>query len=222
VAAVGANEPLKFHLENAPLVLENVARSIQLTSNGKSHITARGKRFTILQAHFSTPSGHLVDGVPSAMELSLTAKAADNQMLVLSVLVNEGEENAAVAEFADSLPRAKISVDLQKPFDLARLLPKTAAEGYYHYSGSLAAPPCSENVERYVLQEPIEISTAQLVRFQALLGHNARPTQLLYGRKVTMPESGFVASGKDELKIKSLADQAKTAATNDKDQTTNN
>lgn len=222
VAAVGADEPLKYHIENTPLVLENVARSIQINSNGKSSIEARGKKFVILQAHFTTPSGHLIDGVPSAMELSITAKSADNQLLVLSVLINEGAENAAVAEFVDSLPRAKISVDLQRPFDLARLLPKTAQEGYYHYSGSLAAPPCSENVERYVLQEPIEVSTQQLVRFQALLGHNARPTQLLYGRKVTMPESGFVASGKDEVKIKTLAEQARTASTNAADKTTNN
>lgn len=213
VETSGRDQPLRFHYETTDLIVANAANTIQINSNGKSYVEAAGKQYTLLQGHFYTPSEHLVDGVPAPMELHLVHKSADNRLMIIAVLLTEGEQNNALAAFWSSLPRSKVTVDLKQPFDFAELLPKTAAAGYFHYSGSLSAPPCDENVEYYVVQEPVTVSLDQIKAFQAIIPNNARPVNNLYGRKVTMPESGFVNNGKDAANIKTLADAAKQAST---------
>jgi carbonic anhydrase len=60
---------------------------------------------------------------------------------------------------------------------------------YYTYSGSLTAPPCSENVDWYVMKKPVEISPAQIATFAKLYPDNARPLQPTNDRKIQ--ESNF-------------------------------
>ena len=55
------------------------------------------------------------------------------------------------------------------------LLPKD--KGYYTYTGSLTSPPCTENVQWYVLKKPMEVSADQIARFGRLYPMNARPPQ---------------------------------------------
>jgi hypothetical protein len=63
------------------------------------------------------------------------------------------------------------------------LLPKNLT--YYRYFGSYTTPPCHEGVIWAVMHDPIEVSTEQIRRFRALVGHdNARPTQPLHKRFV--------------------------------------
>jgi hypothetical protein len=59
-------------------------------------------------------------------------------------------------------------------------------QGYLTYAGSLTTPPCTENVRWFVLKSPVSCSIAQRNTFLSLFGTNARPTQLLHGRNVTM------------------------------------
>jgi carbonic anhydrase len=56
--------------------------------------------------------------------------------------------------------------------------------GYFHYMGSLTAPPCSEAVTWFVLKTPMTISQEQLAVFAKLYPHNARPIQPTNGRKI--------------------------------------
>ena len=65
-----------------------------------------------------------------------------------------------------------------KPFPLvAHLVHKNAA-------GKLTTPPCSEEVNWFVLKTPVEMSHAQLTRLRTLYKHNARPVQPLFARVV--------------------------------------
>jgi carbonic anhydrase len=56
--------------------------------------------------------------------------------------------------------------------------------GYFLYTGSLSAPPCTEAVKWFVLKTPVEISAAQIQQFAKLYPRNARPLQPLNGRAV--------------------------------------
>ena len=57
-------------------------------------------------------------------------------------------------------------------------------KNYFHYSGSLTTPPCSENVNWFISQTPIEVSIDQILFFQQFIKHNARPIQQLNNRSV--------------------------------------
>ena len=56
--------------------------------------------------------------------------------------------------------------------------------GFYHYSGSLTTPPCSEDVRWQVMKQPVEVSRSQIAAFRKLYSMNARPVQPLNDRKV--------------------------------------
>jgi len=64
--------------------------------------------------------------------------------------------------------------------ELGSQLPESAL--VFSYIGSLTTPPCTENVEWFVLQTPATASRAQIEAFSSRLGHNNRPVQPLNGR----------------------------------------
>ena len=212
---------LQFNYRQADLVLQNDGPSIQINSDGKSNLKVNGEEYSLLQANFHTPSEHLIDNEPAPMEMHLVHKnQATNKMLILVVLMQEGDApNAALAQFWDSLPRSKIVVDLHKKFDINSLVPASAASHYFHYSGSLTAPPCTENIEYYIAQEGIFVSADQIAAFQSILPSNARPTNGLYGRKVTMTEAGFFQPSGEAQKTQTLADAAAESTSKSEDPT---
>ena len=57
--------------------------------------------------------------------------------------------------------------------DPAALLP--ADKTYWHYHGSFTTPPCTEGVMWFVLNNPVELSDAQISAFEAIYDHNYRP-----------------------------------------------
>ncbi|MDU5950016.1 MAG: carbonic anhydrase family protein, partial [Paenibacillus macerans] len=68
--------------------------------------------------------------------------------------------------------------------EIGQLLP--AHLSYYHYLGSLTTPPLTENVEWYILTEPVELSQEQLNEFYKYYDNNHRDIQELNDRKVFM------------------------------------
>src|SRR5688572_17113438 len=89
----------------------------------------------------------------------------------------------------DVLPRA---AGEERPIEAeltdGELLPDNRA--HFRYAGSLTTPPCTEGVRWHVLEQPIEMSNAQVNKFIRALNRsccleNARPTQPLNGRQVT-------------------------------------
>ena len=68
------------------------------------------------------------------------------------------------------------------------LLPADAK--YFRYSGSLTTPPCSEQVDWFVLQQPVMFSIDQIARVRGIMGTNARPTQARNGRYLLQAVDG--------------------------------
>jgi carbonic anhydrase len=66
------------------------------------------------------------------------------------------------------------------------LLP--ADRNVFHYSGSLTTPPCSENVNWFVMKSPVEVSDSQVKQFARIVGENARPIQSMYWRSMLTSE----------------------------------
>jgi len=190
--------------ERAPLALEVDEAGASVTDNGHTvqvtpragSATIRGRRFAMVQAHFHAPAEHTIDGVRHPIEGHFVFRAQDGRLAVIGVVYRQGADDADRADHADHADRADASqfarivhaarrgVDTPLArFELAPLMPKDLG-AYYHYLGSLTTPPLSENVEWYVLTEPVALSAADIAAFTRLYAYNARDTQPLNGRPV--------------------------------------
>ncbi len=65
---------------------------------------------------------------------------------------------AAALQHAPTTPRQEVACP--SPINPAQLLP--GLRRYLHYRGSLTTPPCSEDVDWFVMQQPVKVSSQQV------------------------------------------------------------
>lgn len=180
-------EPIAFDYKLSPLEIVHNGHTVQVNFAPGSGITIEGKRFELLQTHFHKPSEHSLGGRQSAMELHLVHKSAAGELAVIGVMMEVGDDNMALSEFWGAMPQqaGPPRVEARILINARDLLPSET--GYYRYMGSLTTPPCSEGVNWFVMREPVSISLAQIERFAAAVGDNARPVQPVNQRFVLAP-----------------------------------
>ncbi|OON93410.1 MAG: hypothetical protein ATN31_06270 [Candidatus Epulonipiscioides saccharophilum] len=171
-------EQLELNFKNQAMKIENNGHTIELGIAGESILMNR--KFALNQMHFHAPSEHTIDGLYSDLEAHFVHTGADGRLAVVGVLFNVGKENLAFETILDHIPEGSSGAGFKINID--DLLPEDKA--YYHYIGSLTTPPLTENVEWYVLEEKLEISQEQLIRFQKYYINNNRKTQPVNGRPI--------------------------------------
>ncbi|GGO09474.1 carbonic anhydrase [Saccharibacillus kuerlensis] len=183
----GESKPIEPHygkLSDASVI--NNGHTIQVNVTGGDHyMTLDGEKYKLLQFHFHHPSEHQVDGKNAEMELHFVHENEKGEKAVVGVLINPGEENSAYKYLWSHLPEeeSEEAVPLDSPIDLNALLPQDLHS--VHYDGSLTTPPCTEHVNWSVLEEPIELSQAQIDLFAKLFPDNHRPIQELGDRELS-------------------------------------
>jgi carbonic anhydrase len=145
------------------------------------------RRYQLTQFHFHRPSEELIDGRRYDMVLHLMHKAADGEVAGVAVLIVAGHANANVQRLWEHMPAHEGQIAVPGlELDPADLLPVN--RGYYEYSGSQTAPPCTEGVRWFVLKTPIELSAAQIAAYARIYPHDVRPPQPLNGRSIRASE----------------------------------
>jgi carbonic anhydrase len=156
-------------------VIDN-GHGIKVTPEGGGKITLNGVDYKLLQFHFHGKSENRVNDVQYDLEMHMVHQNADGKLAVVSVLYLEGENNPLLDNVLGSVGRdTRIN-----PNDL---LPENTQK-YYHWKGSLTTPPCSEDVEWYLMKNVQSASKNQIEAFRKYYDDNFRPTQPLNGRKV--------------------------------------
>jgi carbonic anhydrase len=173
----------------SPMKIFNNGHTIEVSVDPGSTSEIDGVMYELKQFHFHTPSEHAIDGEHQAMELHFVHKSADDASAVLSVLLREGEENAALDPVfanmpAEPGPEQEVDVEIVP----ASFLPADAAT--FRYSGSLTTPPCSEGVHWLIFTEPVEVSSEQVAIFQEIFPANARPLQPVNDREIQEDSTG--------------------------------
>jgi carbonic anhydrase len=188
ISQVKADQQLeKLEINYAPseFSLANNGHTIQgspaVTNNS---IVADGKEYKLAQFHFHTPSEHQFNGQNFDMELHLVHKDENEQLAVLGIMIREGTLNPELEKVWKALPKTKTPEDtkLVVLIDLMNILPKDQQS--FVYNGSLTTPPCSEDVNWIVLEQPIEMSKEQINAFRQIFPDNHRPVQPLNERDV--------------------------------------
>lgn len=155
---------------------ENNGHSIQVSDSGTATINQR--TFTLTQFHFHAQSEHTVDGKHYPLEAHFVNQAQDGRLAVIGVFFEEGSENKGFQEVIDDVSDGKNTEIL----NIQTMFPENMS--YYHYLGSLTTPPLTENVEWYVLKNPVQVSKEQIKKFQEFYDHNNREVQPLNERVV--------------------------------------
>jgi carbonic anhydrase len=176
--------PLEVHYKPVPLRALNNGHTVVMDVPRGSRLTAHGHPYRLVQLHFHSPSEEAVDGQRHALVAHLIHEDSAGRKVVVAVLFDVGNENAALAPLFDALPQSP-GAEVTLPRELIHLdeiMPSRT--GYFEYEGSLTTPPCTEGVRWFVLKQPVTLSARQLAKFRELYPNNARPLQPLGGRLV--------------------------------------
>lgn len=173
-------QPLDLnYLEAKELDIINNGHSVQV-----SYADGTFGDYHILQFHFHCPSEHTINGKQYPMEVHLVHSTAEGELAVIGVMVEEGAENEFFKKLWEHIPEASgEEKKVEMAFNVENMLPED--RGYYHLTGSLTTPPCTEGVQWYVLSNPVTASKEQIEKIAAAMPkHNARPVQPLNDRKI--------------------------------------
>jgi len=177
-----------FHYQPSRLNIVNNGHTIQVNYDAGSYIDLDGARYDLAQFHFHAPSEHTSNGKAADAEVHFVHKNADGQLAVLGVLIEAGDANTALAPAWEHLPAQEGPV---QTFDMQiaaeALLPADRLTD--RYIGSLTTPPCTEDVRWNVMTSPVHMSSSQLDALKRIVGHNNRPIQPLFDRKVLQDTS---------------------------------
>lgn len=171
-------EPAKFSLINN-------GHTVQVNNTSENNkIILEEIEYPLVQFHFHTPSEHQFNGRQYAMELHLVHQNEQGELAVLGLMIQEGSTNAGLQSVWKMLPDKKTEeeIEISDPIDLQSLLPQP--QTFVYYNGSLTTPPCTEEVEWFVFEKPIEMSKEQIEAFQQIFPDNHRPVQPLNEREL--------------------------------------
>ena len=156
-------------------VIDN-GHSIKVTPKRKPYLSIDGEDYTLLQFHYHGKSEHSVNGKFYDLVVHAVCQNENTKALVVvAVFYVEGKENKLLKQILNNVGSTILVLNINLPNQM---------EEYYHYTGSLTTPPCTENVQWYILKVPEEASKQQIIAMRKYYVNNFRPIQELHNRVI--------------------------------------
>lgn len=173
----------EFSYQPTPASIENLGHTLQVNYAPGSFMTVGDARYELAQFHFHTPSEHRLEGKEFPAELHLVHRGANGELAVVGVMIEPGSENTTLAPLLNQLPANKGEKrEASGQLSAEQLLPKERQ--HFLYPGSLTTPPCTEGVTWMVMDEPIQMSAAQIASLRSTINTSNRPVQPLGSREL--------------------------------------
>jgi carbonic anhydrase len=175
---------LSLSLPDDRVTVVNNGHTIQVTASREGSVRIGPANLRLVQVHFHTPSEHAIRGRSAAMEVHFVLAHQDEALTVISALMIPGSPAAAfsaIMEIAPLHPNTKAMS--AKAVRIRELLP-AQVHATWRYHGSLTTPPCSENVDWIVFDDPVAVAQVDIDRFRKIFPMNARPRQPLHRRYI--------------------------------------
>lgn len=155
-----------------------------------------GSEHTIAHLHYPAEI-HLVH-VKRGRSLDDGKPLEEDTIAVVGIFVAIGNDGTSLSAITPSLNLLAVPerTTVLQSFQLMPLLPANL-ETFYRYEGSLTTPGCNEAVIWTLMTEPISMTATQLTMMRQThlssgkMGHNYRPTQPLYGRRIQFRAATF-------------------------------
>jgi carbonic anhydrase len=175
---------------------ESYKASVQ---GGSCTVTKSDTAYSLAQFHMHAPSEHTLNGKAFDGEAHFVHSAEGGSALLVVGLFLEKKEGAETNPWITSVWKSLGNVTEDTPAYLklksySKMLAATASKGkVFNYAGSLTTPACSEIVDWWVIQTPVQVSPADFDNFKSYMkklsaandGQTARPVQPLNGRTIT-------------------------------------
>lgn len=174
-----------FSYNPSALNIVNNGHTIKVAYDKGSMLEVGNKTYELLQLHFHSLSEHTIEGESSEMEVHFVHQSNDGEYAVVGAMLVQGNENTAYTPIWNNLPLNESELETIDGVNInaSDLLPENLA--YYQYKGSFTTPPCTEGVNWFILDTPIELSSEQIAAFEDIYSSNYRPIQALGQREFT-------------------------------------
>eukprot|EP00211_Chloroparvula_japonica_P003216 CAMPEP_0119121844 /NCGR_PEP_ID=MMETSP1310-20130426/2274_1 /TAXON_ID=464262 /ORGANISM="Genus nov. species nov., Strain RCC2339" /LENGTH=516 /DNA_ID=CAMNT_0007111425 /DNA_START=80 /DNA_END=1630 /DNA_ORIENTATION=+ len=177
--------------QDSSQTVTNEEHSLVVTVVGSDAPTLQGysllaNDYEMVQYQTHSPAEHSIDGFSYDFEVQYMHRLASTGGLsAVSILYRLGDCNAGLQSLVDAVDSIT-NVGDSTTVDVNLLIPVNGS--FWHYQGSLTTPPCTENVEWYVLTRVQEVCSVQLDALQSVqsssFSSNNRPVQPLNGRTI--------------------------------------
>jgi carbonic anhydrase len=178
-------------LLNIPLahnvVFENLGTTAEVLISGSLY--AGNASWNLAQFHFHTPSEHRVDLGHADAEMHLVFMAADGsaKIAVLAFFVEASSQQStpvleSVFSHLSDIATPGTTTNVTE-VDFTSFQQHANSLRYYHYIGSLTAPPCTEGVSWYLATTPIPLRLETFARLKNVTKTNNRYTQNAIGQQ---------------------------------------
>ncbi len=168
---------LKFHYGvSKPSKVAYTNHTLKLGFNSHTdNIKYRNHTYILDNVHFHTPMEFLINGKTQPLSAHFVHKDEQGRLLVVAIGFQVGHENTFLKPILE-VAKTK-NIKKAKPIALYAFLEKQIS--YFHFNGSLTAPPCTEGVAWFVIEHPLELSSSQLAEIKKHMkdSPNQRPTQ---------------------------------------------
>lgn len=211
-----SSPPLQLNWGRAAVTLSNTGHSVAVAPESVIETTVRSNTYTLQECHFRVGSEHTLGSEQQAMEtqcVHVKQAVGGTQHGVVGILWKLGDTwNPFLASIEDFLPQQSgAPAEATINFDL--LFDDQDNTKYWNYAGSLTTPPCTEEVDWYVLMNRLTLTQAQQDTFANAIGWgtpstggNFRPPQSLGQRSVTGCDALPFSGGCDCVQVSLLDD----------------
>uniref|UniRef100_UPI0005CB4E8E alpha carbonic anhydrase 7-like n=1 Tax=Fragaria vesca subsp. vesca TaxID=101020 RepID=UPI0005CB4E8E len=186
---------LKINHKPSNATLKNRGHDIKLRWVGDAGlIEIDSIEYFLQQAHWHSPSDHLINGKRYDMELHMVYASPDpkvqNSIVVVGVLYEIGRPDSFLSKLMKDVAlmtnqKAERSIGVIDP---AQIIQLGGNKNYYRYVGSLTIPPCTEGVIWIISKQFGTVSKVQMnllrVAVHDYAEMNARPEQPLNHREI--------------------------------------
>lgn len=179
-----SGEGIRCLYDGKPIEVHNNGRTITVWYEPGSSMVVGSDTFQLVQAHYHSPSEHLIDGRQFSAEIHLLHENDQSDLAVVARLLELGEPNSVIGSILTCADSEEVPDSAHTSLN-SRVLRMNGA-GYYYYVGSTTTPPCLEPVRWFVMAQPGTVSRDQVkVMNSATRGPNNREIQPLNGRTIT-------------------------------------
>lgn len=186
IANLYALDPIKLDYRKSKIKISNsYGRTIKMSYDTGSYLIYLNEKFPLEEISFHTPAEHKIGSLVYPLEVQMLHANKDrSKVLIVSIF---GESKTIGSAFIDQIipfiPSSSNTVNTSSStINIASFLPAELV--HYAYTGSLTQPPCTQNIQWFILKNSVPVTSTQVNSFLSLTGPNNRPVKPLNGRGV--------------------------------------